>query len=58
VTFRAHRAANARSFYTVRRSRRDDAVRVTAVTADGRVPVATRRYRTCGGSLIGTIPLF
>lgn len=32
------------------------AVRVTSVTADGRVLVATRRYRTCSGRLTGTIP--
>ncbi|HEX5923624.1 MAG TPA: hypothetical protein VFY45_07310 [Baekduia sp.] len=32
------------------------AVRVTSVTAGGRVLVATRRYRTCSGRLTGTIP--
>ena len=32
------------------------AVRVTAVTTDGRSLVATRRYRTCSGKLTGTIP--
>ena len=32
------------------------AVRVTAVTTDGRVLTSTRRYRTCSGKLRGTIP--
>jgi len=32
------------------------AVRVSAVTTDGRTLVATRRYRTCAGKLTGTIP--
>jgi hypothetical protein len=31
-------------------------VRVTAVTTDGQVLVATRRYRTCSRRLTGTIP--
>jgi len=32
------------------------AVRVTAVTTDGRVLVSARRYRTCSARLTGTIP--